>query len=389
VRLAKRRDAGWFTGVAAGTGAYFSVDPFWVRLAFVISTMFGGLGVLLYVIATVFLPDATQSEVDARPITPRPYNQSWTTKEWYFGRGRVFLVIGMIATALSVSSAWDVGGFSFLVAVLLAGAGIYFLSDADRVSDIGDRLSGGVAPRTATTSSTLGYEMPSDFRPSVDPEIARQREQHLAARRVVRRDRRVLESVTLGVVLVVVGALAVLDRTNTHDFAVSTMLASALLTLGLGVLVGAWRGRSYLLILLAFLLTPFVIASNVVDGSVDDGVGERVWRPIDSSHVEAEYRLGTGRAELDLRDVQLADGEVRNVKVHVTTGLIDVKLPAGAGYDVTANIDYGHLDVLTDEDESVGPNRSTQRSAAGKGTFVVDAEMGNGAIVVDQTGANR
>jgi phage shock protein PspC (stress-responsive transcriptional regulator) len=364
-RLAKRRDAGWFTGVAAGVGAYFNVDPIWVRLTFVVSTMFGGLGVVLYLVAIFVLSDATQSEVEARPLRSRAYNEAWTTREWYFGSGRVFLLVIVIALALSISSAWNFGGFSFLLAVLLAAGGMYFLADADRSSAVAERIFGTTMPPPDAT--TTAYETPQGFRPPVDPEIARQREEQLAKRRAARRDRRVLESVTFGAMLVVVGVLAALDRTDTHDFAVSTMIASALLTLGIGIVVGAFRGRSFLLILLAFLLTPFVIASSAINGSVRDGVGEREWH-------------------LDLRDIKLADGETRNVTVHLTTGRIDVRLPAGVGYDVTANVDYGHLDVMNGESETTGPKRSTQRSAPGTGLLVIDAELHNGAIFIDQEG---
>jgi phage shock protein C len=44
-------------GVCAGLAAYFSVDPTLVRLAFVLITLFGGLGILFYLCAWVVIPE--------------------------------------------------------------------------------------------------------------------------------------------------------------------------------------------------------------------------------------------------------------------------------------------------------------------------------------------
>lgn len=45
-------------GVCSGLGAYFSVDPVWFRLAFVLAVVFAGTGILLYLILWVVLPPA-------------------------------------------------------------------------------------------------------------------------------------------------------------------------------------------------------------------------------------------------------------------------------------------------------------------------------------------
>jgi phage shock protein PspC (stress-responsive transcriptional regulator)/predicted membrane protein len=43
-------------GVASGLGAHFEIDPVWVRLAFVVLTFFGGIGVILYLAGWVLMP---------------------------------------------------------------------------------------------------------------------------------------------------------------------------------------------------------------------------------------------------------------------------------------------------------------------------------------------
>ena len=58
-RLYRIRDGRMVAGVCAGLAAYFGIDPTLVRLGFVVLTVFGGFGVLLYVGAWLVIPDET------------------------------------------------------------------------------------------------------------------------------------------------------------------------------------------------------------------------------------------------------------------------------------------------------------------------------------------
>jgi len=50
-------------GVCSGIGAYFGIDPVWIRLAFIAIVLFGGTGILLYIILWIISPEAkTASE---------------------------------------------------------------------------------------------------------------------------------------------------------------------------------------------------------------------------------------------------------------------------------------------------------------------------------------
>src|ERR1700730_12116059 len=44
-------------GVCGGLGEYFNIDPTIVRLTFVVLTIWGGLGILLYIILFVIMPE--------------------------------------------------------------------------------------------------------------------------------------------------------------------------------------------------------------------------------------------------------------------------------------------------------------------------------------------
>jgi phage shock protein PspC (stress-responsive transcriptional regulator) len=56
-RLLRIRHGRIVAGVCAGLGAYFGVDVNLVRLAFGVLTVFYGLGILLYLIAWLILPE--------------------------------------------------------------------------------------------------------------------------------------------------------------------------------------------------------------------------------------------------------------------------------------------------------------------------------------------
>ncbi len=64
-RLMRSEKEKLFAGVCGGLGIYLGVDPVLVRLAFVLLTFTGGIGVLLYFVLMIVMPseaDAGQSQ---------------------------------------------------------------------------------------------------------------------------------------------------------------------------------------------------------------------------------------------------------------------------------------------------------------------------------------
>ncbi|MGH3173319.1 MAG: PspC domain-containing protein [Streptosporangiaceae bacterium] len=56
-RLYRMREGRVVAGVCAGIAAYFGIDPTLVRLAFAVFTIFGGAGILIYLIAWIVIPE--------------------------------------------------------------------------------------------------------------------------------------------------------------------------------------------------------------------------------------------------------------------------------------------------------------------------------------------
>jgi phage shock protein PspC (stress-responsive transcriptional regulator) len=59
-RLYRSSKGQMVAGVCTGLGEYLNVDANLIRLGFAVLTIFGGLGILLYLIAWVILPEEGQ-----------------------------------------------------------------------------------------------------------------------------------------------------------------------------------------------------------------------------------------------------------------------------------------------------------------------------------------
>lgn len=53
-----------FLGVCAGLGNYFNVDPILIRIIFIILTVWGGIGVLLYLVGIFLIPEEKKAFED-------------------------------------------------------------------------------------------------------------------------------------------------------------------------------------------------------------------------------------------------------------------------------------------------------------------------------------
>ena len=68
--MQRNRHDAWLTGVCGGIGAHVGVGAGWVRLAFIVSSLSGGFGVLLYALAWVVMPlEPTPDASDESQVT--------------------------------------------------------------------------------------------------------------------------------------------------------------------------------------------------------------------------------------------------------------------------------------------------------------------------------
>lgn len=117
VRLPRQ---GPIAGVAAGVGHRYGIDPVLVRVAFVVSTLFGGAGIVLYLFGWLMFPEAGEGTSMAESLTRKRQDSQSQTKT----------IVLIVALAIAVSTMGPVGvglGGSGVIALALMLAGWWML----------------------------------------------------------------------------------------------------------------------------------------------------------------------------------------------------------------------------------------------------------------------
>ncbi|GAB2722244.1 PspC domain-containing protein [Nocardia thraciensis] len=139
VRLPRQ---GPIAGVAAGFGHRYNVDPVLVRVAFVVSSLFGGAGIVLYLAAWLLLPAAGDQVSATEGLFGKGHGSQSPTKT----------VVLIVALAIAVTTMGPVGvglGGSGLIsfALMLAGWWLLYLRQTEPPAEGSDPLlaDGGIA----------------------------------------------------------------------------------------------------------------------------------------------------------------------------------------------------------------------------------------------------
>ena len=126
-RLVRTRDDSVLAGVCGGFGRYFNLDSALVRFLWVFFTIFGGSGVLAYLVAVFIIPD----ESTAKDVTPRRLIDGFNDKTILWGV--LVVLVGIILFFQHgdfINSIWRHfwnSGINVLLAMIIIGTGVYFL----------------------------------------------------------------------------------------------------------------------------------------------------------------------------------------------------------------------------------------------------------------------
>jgi phage shock protein C len=63
-RVYRSRDERMLGGVCGGLAAYFTMDPTLIRVLFILLSLFGGHGVLAYLVLLILIP------IEPQPVSP-------------------------------------------------------------------------------------------------------------------------------------------------------------------------------------------------------------------------------------------------------------------------------------------------------------------------------
>ena len=126
-RLVRIRDDSVLAGVCGGFGQYFNLDSALLRLLWVFFTIFGGSGVLAYLVAVFIIPD----ESTAKDVTPRRLIDGINDKTILWSV--LLVLVGIILFFQHgdfINSIWSHfwnSHINVLIALIIIGVGVYIL----------------------------------------------------------------------------------------------------------------------------------------------------------------------------------------------------------------------------------------------------------------------
>jgi phage shock protein PspC (stress-responsive transcriptional regulator) len=387
-------------GVAGGIGRHLDIDPTIVRVLLVVLIFFGGAGALIYGAVWLFVPEDGKDEApihmgeETRTIVLVValvvaglllIGNGWW---WGFGNGWPPPIIPLVVIGLVV---WLVlrnrsqrGGPGALTPPQqpqqAPGSGTY-----RNAASSADTTSGG---ETASSTDTLSAgEAPSapppPFPPAGAPPYvpAAAPGPQMPPKPPKPPKPRALFGLTMAVVLLAMGVLALVEVTGT-DLAWSVYPATALTVIGVALVVGAFVGRSTGLVFTGLLAT-LLLALAV--WSPHPRFGDVRLHPVRAEVVQDSYSRTAGLIVVDLTDVQdtgALDG--RTLDLDMRAGEVVVRVPAQVDVDVTSHADAGQLNILGNvvQGRDVVNNRSTQDTAAPD--LHINVDMGFGQVRVSQ-----
>jgi phage shock protein PspC (stress-responsive transcriptional regulator) len=389
----RRSVNGSIGGVAQGLANFFKVEVKWVRLAFLLSFLFGGVGLLAYIALWAGLPD----ELDPRPAKfAVTQNLTRLVVAGIFG---VF-AFGAMSGAAGISA-------SLLLPAILVGGGIYILSqDKDSEPAVGGQhpKAEASAAETATVSPPPppATEVSDDRDPLLieaerlmtgeaftdrsgsdafapDPgHWAMTRTEQAAV--TTRRKRPPIVAFSLGSTALICALLLVTGAGVPFFVYPFILLGFALFGFFASLF---FRRPAWALIPIAFLSFGLAMSTLFATEVFQDGVGQRTFE-IDNFAITGSdlvYNLGAGNLALDLDDVELTEDQT--VSTRLVAGLLELDLPDNYrtelvlvdGGDVTfgdrVNRDFQDGDTLVFNGDADGP------------TLTIEADLKVGEIELD------
>ncbi|MBJ7521147.1 MAG: PspC domain-containing protein [Solirubrobacteraceae bacterium] len=309
-------------GVCGGVARTLGLDALVVRVVAVVLVLAGGAGALLYVGGLLLMPD------DAVPGEPADDR----------ARGRLATVSGVVVLVLA--------GL-----VLLSGVGFWLFGPLIPLAFLA--LLGLGAWWVVSGEGTTGR--PADI-----------------ARRSV-----------FGV-LVLVGC-TILAGLSFYAGATEGgwIIAAVVIAAGVALLAGAVFRPVRFLILPALALALPLAAAEASDLDLTGGLGERTYRPATAADIRDTYELGAGRLVVDLRGVDLPDGDTA-VNLRVGAGQALLLVDRDVCVASRAEVGVGAVQVFDAENGGVAVDwEDLPAGPAGTPRVLVDGEAGIGVVTVD------
>jgi phage shock protein PspC (stress-responsive transcriptional regulator) len=336
-QLLRSPDNRVFAGIAGGLARYFGVDPVIFRIGFGVLAFVGGLGIVAYLAAWLFVPE------DDGSGQPKPIQ--WTA-------GRVAGAAGM-----------------GVIALIVIGSGPFWF--------LGDGFEGWLFGPLALVA--LAVFLVAAFR------LRRTGEgQPFSARRVF-----VLLAVGLGAaaVLSVVAVGAAWAAAEGFGGAIAVTVIAFGVVMALAAFHPRVRARgaggAAWLALPALALAIPAGAVAAADFELHGGYGERYWHPASVAEIPDDgYEHAVGEAVVDLRGLDWRRGETLDLEVDQGIGELRVITPRNVCVELDAHVDGGAIWFRGDADGGVDHGRDHTPAPSSAPRLRLDADLAFGELVV-------
>ncbi len=387
IQLVRPLDDRVIAGVASGLAQRLDVGAGLLRILFVVSALFGGIGIVLYVVGWLAIRDeGAETSIAEQWIGSLEGSASWV------GVGLIVLAAVVILGSTNfIRTEFALAAGLFLAGVLLY-RGKLGSSRANETpephTDPGATVAASLAPTTAVTTET-SEDVPTDAADGDDGGAAAP-----PAKETVQlpppppppppppRPRSYLGRIVVASGLIVIGGVALLDNLDVIDPGFRHYVAAGVFVLGVGLLVGTFFGRARGLIAVGLLAMPLLIVTAAIRVPLSGEYGDRSYEPATAAEVRTNYELSGGQLRLDLR--QIDDfSTVQPINVDLGVGELLVWVPEGIDVEIDADVGIGALSIFGEETGGFGvDDRVIRTGGDGVTDLALELEVGIGNLEV-------
>lgn len=406
-------------GVCAGLGRQCDMDPVIFRITLAVLSATGGIGLIFYGFAWLFVPYDDEEENEVRKLfTGRVDGQALAAV--------LFALVGC-GVFLSMLSNASVLTFAVVLSLLLAGAGYWSQQRgapdpdplaAQAVADAPPEAQAPPVPaaypswwrdpivKDGTHVGGTGYLWgPGDSRDRditdvidirLGPSYPHWREDQRVPRPPVPKTRGP-RWIGGWVFLLALLAGGLGTAANWHDqklgTSLQTGLACALVVFGLGIAVSSFLGRTGAgSVFLAIVTAGLLAASAALPKDLTTHWERLTWQPAAVADVRQKYELGNGVGTLDLTRLRLTKGQTVTTDAEVGVGQLKVIVPSDVTVKLSVDVNVGDIQLPGDDkkDVDVEPGKHKQvtltpaTGVKSTGTLDLDLHVGVGQAEVSR-----
>ena len=418
-RFRRDRRSKVLAGVCAGLGRQCDMDPVIFRITLAVLSATGGIGLIFYGFAWLFVPYDDEEENEVRKLfTGRVDGQALAAV--------LFALVGC-GVFLSMLNNASVLTFAVVLSLLLAGAGYWSQQRgapdpdplaAQAVADAPPEAQAPPVPaaypswwrdpivKDGTHVGGTGYLWgPGDSRDRditdvldirLGPSYPHWREDQRIPRPAPPKQRGP-RWIGGWVFLLALCAGALGTAAKWDDQALGTSLqaglACALVVFGLGIALSAFLGRTGAgSVFLAIVTAGLLAASAALPKDLTTHWEHLTWQPAAVADVQPKYDLGNGVGTLDLTRLRLAKGQTVATDAEVGVGQLKVIVPSDVTVKLSVDVRVGDIQLPGDDkkDVDVEPGKHQQvtltpaTGVKSTGTLDLDLQVGVGQAEVSR-----